>query len=142
MDIPELRRRVRAAIDEARRAAAGRRQRSDEAARAYESFLATRGVPLFHQLAAALTGEGHRFQVSSPAGSVRLAADGSPDDFIELTFDGSEDPPVVLGRVSRGRGRRAVTSERPVSPGKPIADLTESDVADFVLGEIGPLVER
>jgi hypothetical protein len=142
MDIPEVRRRVRAAIERARREAVGRRERSDAASRAYDEFLSVRAVPLFHQLASALVAEGHRFKVLTPAGSVRLSAEGSPDNFIELTLDGSDDPPTVLGRTSVGRGRRAVTRERPIREGVAIAELSESDISDFVLTEILPLVER
>jgi hypothetical protein len=142
MDVPEVRRRVRAAIEQARRDAAARRERADAAARAYEEFLTGRAIPIFHQLAAALAPERHAFAVFTPAGSVRLASERSQDDFIELTLDTSQDPPTVLGRCSRGRGRGAVTTERPIRPQVPIADLTESDVLDYVLSEIAPFVER
>jgi hypothetical protein len=142
MDIPEVRRQVRAAIERARREAAGRRTRSDAASRAYEEFLASRAVPMFHQVAAAMVAEGHRFKVFTPAGSVRLSAEGSPDDFIELILDPTVDPPTVLGRASIGRGRRAVTRERPVKDGTAIGDLTESDVLEFLVSEMAPFVER
>jgi hypothetical protein len=142
MDIPEVRRRVRAAIEEARRNAAERRERADAASHAYDVFLASRAVPAFNQLASALTGEGHRFNVSTPAGSVRLASERSPEDFIELMLDTAEDPPVLLGRINHGRGRRAVTKERRVAPHAPIADLTDEDVIAWVVSELPPLVER
>jgi hypothetical protein len=142
MDVPEVRRRVRAAIERARREAVSRRERSDAASRAYDELLATRAVPIFHQLASALVAEGHRFKVLTPAGSVRLSAEGAPDNYIELTLDAADDPPTVLGRTSIARGRRAMTKERPVRDGVAIADLTESDISDFVLSEILPLVER
>jgi hypothetical protein len=142
MDIPEVRRRVRAAIDQARRDAAGRRERSDAAASAYERFLASPAVPAFSALAAALVAEGYRFKVFTPAGSVRLASERSPDDYVELTLDSAEDPPIVLGRTSQSRGRRAVTRERPVRAGASPAELTEEDVVTFVLSEITPLLER
>jgi hypothetical protein len=73
---------------------------------------------------------------------VRLASERSQEDYIELTLDTSQDPPAVLGRCSRGRGRGAVTTERPLRPGIAIGDLTESDVLDYVLTELGPFVER
>jgi hypothetical protein len=142
MDIPEVRRRVRAAIDQARRDAAGRRERSDAATRAYDQFLAARAVPTFNTMAAALVAEGHRFKVFTPAGSVRLASERSPDDYIELTLDASEDPPIVLGRTSQSRGRRAVTKERPVRDGAAPDTITDEDVADFVLSEVTALIER
>jgi hypothetical protein len=142
MDIPEVRRRVRAAIDQARREAAGRRERSDAAARAYDTFLATCAVPALTTVASALVAEGHRFKVFTPAGSVRLASERSPDDYIELTLDSSEDPPVVLGRTNLSRGRRAVTKERPVREGAAPDALTDEDVVSFALSEVVSLIER
>lgn len=142
MEVAEVRRRLRGAIENARKSAQERRARSDEASREYERFLAERAVPIFHVLAAALTGEGHRFKVFTPAGSVRLASEHAADDFIELSLDATADPPAVVGRVSRGRGRRNVSADRPVGKGAPIAALSEEDVLDFVLSEIAPFVER
>jgi hypothetical protein len=142
MDIPEIRRRVRAAIEQARREAGARRERADAASRAYEEFLELRAVPAFNTLASALVAEGHRFKVFTPAGSVRLAAERSQDDYIELTLDSSVDPPVVLGRTSISRGRRSITRERPVREGVTIGDLTDEDVVSFVVAELIPLVER
>jgi hypothetical protein len=141
MDIPEVRRRVRAAIDQARSDAQARRERSDAAARAFDEFLAGRAIPAFNTLASALVAEGHRFKVFTPAGSVRLSSERSPDDFVELTLDTSEDPPVVLGRTSTSRGRRSVTRERPMRAAT-IGDLTDEDVVTFVLTELLHLLER
>ena len=140
MEIPEIRRRVRAAIDQAKRDAAARRERSDAVARAYEEFLTTRAVPAFNQIAAALAGEGHRFKVSTPAESVRLSSENASESYIELTLDPTDDPPAVLIRSNAGRGRRAVTRERSLR--KDIATLTQDDVIEFVLDEIAPFVER
>jgi hypothetical protein len=91
-------------------------------------------------IANALVGEGHRFKVLTPAGSVRLTADAAPDDFIELTFDPSEDPPLVLGRTNVGRGRRSMTAERPVREATAVQDLTDEDVLDFVMAELPRLL--
>ena len=104
MDVPEVRRRVRAALDRARHDAVSRRERVDAATREFEEFLQARAVPLFHQLASALVAEGHRFTVFTPASSVRLASERSAEDFVELLLDTTADPPVVLGRTSKGRG--------------------------------------
>jgi hypothetical protein len=136
MDLPEVRRRVRAAIEQARRDATARRERSDAASRAYDEFLTTRAVPLFHQLAAALVAEGHRYKVFTPSGSVRLASERSGDEFVELTLDSSVDPPVVLGRTSHGRGRHAVTHERPIRDGAAVTDLSDDDLVNFALTEL------
>jgi hypothetical protein len=142
MDIPEVRRRLRAAIEGARREAAERRARTDAAVRDYDQFLEQRAVPVFQAFASALNGEGFRFQVSTPAGSVRLASESAKDDFIELELDTTADPPEVMGRVNRGRGRRLVTSERPIRDGAAVAALTDDDVLSFLLREIPPFVER
>ena len=142
MEVAEVRRHLRAAIDAARKAAQERRARSDQAAREYEEFLRARAVPVFHTVASALVAEGHRFKVFTPADAVRLASESSGEDFMELTLDTTVDPPLVMGRTSRGRGRRLVTSERPVKEGAAIAELTEEDVLSFVTDHIGPFVER
>ena len=140
MEVSEVRRRLRLAIDQARRDSALRRERADAANQAYDQFLAQVAVPTFHTVANVLVAEGHRFVVFTPAGSVRLSSERSGEDFIEVALDASQDPPVVVVRTSRGRGRRQLTSERMVTT--PIASLTDSDVLQFVLDEIPPFVER
>lgn len=142
LDIPDIRRRLRGAIETARREAAERRARSDAAARDYDRFLEERAIPVFQTFAAALAGEGLRFNAFTPAGSVRLAAEWAKEDYIELLLDASLDPPEVMGRTSRGRGRRMVTTERPVREGTAVADLTDEDVLNFLLREIPQLLER
>lgn len=142
MDVPEVRRRLRGAIESARRSAQERRSRIDQASRDYDVFLKERAAPVFHTLAAALAAEGFRFTVHTPADSVRLASESAAGDYIELALDASVDPPVVLGRSSRGRGRRMVTAERPVREGAAVGELTEEDVLSFLIAEIAAFVER
>lgn len=142
MEVSEVRRRVRAAIESARKNTQDRRARSDQAARDYETFLRDTAVPVFHVVAAALVAEGHRFKVFTPAESVRLASESSADDYIELTLDPSTDPPAVMVRISRGRGRRLVSEEKLVRDGAPAASLTDEDVLAVLTAEIAPLVER
>lgn len=142
MEVHEVRRRLRAAIVNARAGAQARRERVDAAARAYETFLAERAVPLFHTFASALVAEGFHFKVFTPAGSVRLASQSGGEDYIELALDTSGDAPQVLGRSSRGRGRRLVTSERPIKEGADIASLTEDDVMDYLVQEVVPFVAK
>ena len=136
MDVPEVRRRVRAAIASARSAAEQRRTQVDKASRDYEQFLTDRAIPLFHTFAAALVAEGFRFKVFTPAGSVRLASESGGEDFIELALDTTSDSPQMIGRSSRGRGRRLVTSERPIKEGADVASVTEDDVLTFLADEI------
>jgi hypothetical protein len=140
MEISEIRRRLRSAMDEARRDAVARRARSDAALRDYDAFLSQIAVPVVQQIASALSGEGLQFSVATPAGSVRLTAANSPEDYIEIALDTSEDPPEVVGRTSRGRGRRMITSERPVRDRTAVAELNDEDVLAFLLAEIVPFV--
>ena len=140
MEVSEVRRRLRAAIDQARRDAAQRRERVDTANREYDQFLAQVAIPTFQTIANVLVAEGHRFTVNTPAGSVRLASERSGEDFIELALDTSHDPPVVVVRTSRGRGRRQLNAERSITT--PISSLTDSDVVQMVVEEIPPFVER
>ena len=142
MDVPEVRRRLRAAIANARAEGTARRSRVDTATREYETFLAERAVPLFHTFANALVAEGFRFQVFTPAGSVRLASESGGEDFIELVLDTASDPPQVVGRSSRGRGRRLVTSERPVKEGAAVSSISEDDVMNYLVAEIAPFVAK
>lgn len=141
MEISDIRKRVRDRIERARRGASARRARLDEAAREYEAFLDAVAVPIVRQLANVLRAEGYLFTVMTPAGSVRLTSDKSGEDYLELALDTTGEPQVV-GRTSRGRGRRVIATERPVRPDTPVRDLTEEDVLAFLLEELEPFVER
>jgi hypothetical protein len=142
MEVPEVRRRVRAAIEQARRRAAERRARSEDTSRAYERFLGEVAVPVFQIFAAALVAEGHRFKVSTPAGSVRLFAEHFPADYIEVTLDADRQTPAAVARVARGRGRRLTEHERILAEGPAVASLTDADVVEMHVDEIIPFVER
>ena len=141
METSIVRQRLNQTIDRAKRAAAARRERGDEAARAYETFLSDRAIPLFRQLAGALKASGHPFTIVTPAGSVRLASDRSAEDFIELSLDTSGDRPLVVAHTSRTRGRRVIEAEAPVSE-HAVDDISEDDLLTFVLKELEPFVER
>lgn len=140
IEIPELRRQIRTAIELAKKNAAAKRSRSDTAQRDFDIFLAQIAVPTVQQFASALAGEGHFFKVETPAGSVRLSSASAKDDFIEVLLDTAQDPPEVVARVSRGRGRRMVTSERPVRERTAVADLNEEDVVTLLVQEITPFL--
>jgi len=143
MDVSDLRKRILRALDDARVDQASRRTERDEAQRAYEQFLETVAVPLLRQAQGILKAEGQLFTVHAPAGSAKLASDSSAQTFLEFSFDGSGDRPTVLGRVSRARGRqRVVVDERPVAAGKGVGQVTEEDVAAFLVAELQKLVGR
>ena len=141
MEISEVRQRVLATIDRARRGAAERRSRTDEASRELDLFLDRIAVPLFRQVANALKAEGYSFTVFTPGGSVRLMSDKSAEDYIELSLDTSGLQPLVVGHSSRARGRRVVESERPVGDG-PVREISEEQVLRFLMEELEPFVER
>ena len=141
METSVVRQRLNQTIERSKRAAAERRTRADEAARAYEPFLQQVAIPLFRQIAGALKAMGYAFTVFTPAGGVRLMSDRNAEDFIELSLDTSGDRPAVVGHTSRARGRRVFESERPVTI-KAIQEITDEDLLDFLLTELEPFVER
>lgn len=139
MEIADIKRQVVETINRAKRRAAERRTRIDEAARAYEAFLSRSAAPVFRQVANVLRSEGYPFNVSTPGGSVRLVPERASEDYIELALDTTGDEPTVIGHTKRGRGRRVIESERSV--GDPTA-LGEQEVLAFVLKELEAFVER
>jgi len=141
MEISEMRKRVRAAIDHSQRLAAARRAEIDQAATAYETFLAEMAEPIVQMLANALRGEGYSFKVFTPKHGLRLVSSRSDQDFIEFGLDTARHPVAVL-RISRTRGRRVMQHERTIRGEEQIDQLTEEDVVKALLEEIGPLVER
>jgi hypothetical protein len=142
MEISEVRKRLLQTMDKSRRSAADRRARADAASAAYAQLLERKATPIFKQVAAILKAENHAFQVFTPGGGLRLASDRTANDFVELTLEVGGPEPVVLGRISRTRGSHVLTEERPVSPGTPVASLTEEDILEFLLTAIAPLIER
>jgi|SRR5439155_17738614 len=141
METGEVRKRLQQAIERARRGAADRRARNDEATRAFGDFLDRVAVPLFKQIANVLKIEGYPFTVFTPSGSVRLMSDKSADDFIELALDTSDRDPRIMAHVSRSRGRRVVDEEQVVGTGQ-LEELTEEDLLTFLLKALEPFVER
>ena len=141
METAEVRKRVYQTIERARRGAADRRARNDDATRAFDEFLERTAVPLFKQIANVLKIEGYSFTVFTPAGSVRLMSDKSGDDFIELALDTSDSEPRIMAHVSKSRGRRVVDEEQAVGSGRP-GSVTEEDLLAFVLKALEPFVER
>jgi hypothetical protein len=142
IEISELRKRLRAEIERSRRAAAERRARVDAASAAFAQFLEDKAGPLAHMVANALRAEGYTFTVFTPTGGVRLSSTKSGDDFIEFALDSSQPDPAVVLRVNRSRGRRVIQHERQVREHTPVDKLTEEDVLQALLQEIGPFVER
>lgn len=139
-ELTDLRRRVRQAIQDAKRKAADRRTARDEASKAWATAVAEVVEPEATVMAAALTGEGLPFRLETPRGTIRLVSERSADDYIEIVLDESDERemPEVIGRSVIGRGRQSVTVNEEVL-GAP-SDLAADRVAAFFLNAIGPWI--
>jgi hypothetical protein len=142
MEISDVRRRLRGAIEEAKRRSVDRRGLADEAARVWEERLSTAVVPAFQAMQLALNGEGFRFAVSTPGKTARLSPERSPAEFIELALDIERDLPAVLVRSTRGRGRRMLSAERIVAEGPDIPEITQQAIVEILVEELVPFLER
>jgi hypothetical protein len=139
METSEIRKQLHQTIERAKRQAAERRARSDEAGRAFDTFLSATAVPIFRQVANIMRADGYLFNVFTPSGSVRLMSDRTAEDFIELVLDTTGETPQVVGHTSHSRGRRVLETERAIgTPG----ELTEEAVLAFLLKELEAFVER
>jgi hypothetical protein len=142
IETAEVRKRVRQAIDHARKAAAVHRADADLASSTFDEFVAATAGPVFRQTAQILRAEGLPFQVFSPAGSLRLASERSGEDFVELALDTARHPVALVGRVSHTRGRHVVEDERVVFEGPHLDRVTDELVLEFLLDAIAPFVGR
>ncbi|HET9468351.1 MAG TPA: hypothetical protein VFO48_08065 [Vicinamibacterales bacterium] len=142
IETSELRKRLRHAIEERRKATAARREQLDAASAAFTELLDSTATPLVQMLANALRAEGHHFTVFTPNGGLRMALAKSADDYIEFALETSQDEPFAILRVNRTRGRRVVQHERPIKGRTPVERLSEEDVLQALLEEIAPFVER
>jgi hypothetical protein len=142
MEISDIRRRFRTAIEQAKKASAERRARADAASVAYAAFLRDIAIPVFRMFANVAKAEGQPFTIFTPADGVRLVSERHADEFVELFLDSSQDPAEVIARVNRRRGGDVMTTERPVRAAAAINSLTDEDVLALLLAEIGNLTER
>jgi hypothetical protein len=137
-DVAVVRKRVRAAIEQARRDQAERRGRVAEAQKNYNTFLDTAAIPAFRMVANILKSEGMHFEVMTPAGGVRLQSERSREDAIEMELDATADPPQPLVTTTRVRGSRVVQADRTIKGSNPLVQLSEDDVIDMLLEELRP----
>lgn len=142
MEVSEVRRQLKHAMDRAKARAQQKRNDAAEAERAYAAFLEQVATPIIRMLANALKAEGYPFTVSTPSGGLRLASDRGRDDYIELALDASGDKPTAVGRVRHTRGSRTLEDERPIKSGAAPQDLTEADVLSFLVNALDPWLER
>jgi hypothetical protein len=141
METSDVRKRLNETIERARRQAAERRAASDNASKAFDTFLSTIAVPLVKQIANVLRADGYPFTVFTPSRSVRLMSDKSGQDFIEIALDSHDGLPRVTSHVSRSRGREVIDAHRVVASGDP-KTISEDELLTFLLKELEPFVER
>jgi hypothetical protein len=137
-DVALVRKRVRSAIEQARRDQADKRGRVAEAQSSYNTFLETAAIPAFRMVANVLKSEGLNFEVMTPAGGVRLQSERNREDAIEMELDTTADPPQPLVTITRARGSRVVQSDRSIKGSNPLVQLNEDDVIEMLLEELRP----
>ena len=142
LETADVRKRIKETIERARREAADRRARNDQAAEAWGRFQHDILVPVARQVANVLKAEGYSFAVHTPSDLVLLASERSREDFIEFRLDTSSVRPQVVARIERGMGRDTLTEERPLRPGVLVEHLTERDVLDFLADAIEGFVAK
>src|SRR4051812_8110991 len=143
MEVSDVRRKLRTAIDELKRQSEVRRQRKDEANRAWEKALEDVVVPAFHQIASALNAEGYRFKVVTPGTAARLVPERGGEEFVEMALDTEGDEPVVMLRSTHGRGRRLVTRERSLGARALAGIVTDGElVVTETIDELKPFLEK
>ncbi len=142
MEVSEVRRRLKSAIQTARSRAQRRRLEADAAEQAFATFLEQVATPVARQVANVLKAEGYSFTVFTPGRGLRLASDRTRDDFIELALDVAGEHPQVMGRVSYTRGSRIIDEERPLEAGAAPEALSETDVLEFLARSLEPWLER
>lgn len=106
-------------------------------------FLDQVAGPLLKQAANVLRAEGHLFTLHTPPDTLRLVSDSQSETFLEVWLDRSRARPVVSARVSLARGRHGnVVEEDAIGGGKAVAELTEDDVAQFLVRAIPKMVVK
>ena len=142
LEVSDVRKRVQQRLAELKQAAAARRERTVQAERDYEPFLSKVAAPVFTAVAQSLAAEGHPYRVMTPGGSLRLVSDRASRTYVDLRLDTSGPSPEVVVEVSRERGHRVVTDERPLRAGTEVAALTDDHVLAVLVDAIGDLIER
>jgi ribosomal protein S8 len=142
VEVSEVRRQLKHAIDRAKTRSQQRRQQVADAERAYTAFLEEVATPTTRMIANVLKAEGYLFTVSTPSSGLRLASDRGRDDYVEFELDGGGAKPTVIGRIRQTRGSRTIEDERPVKAGAALQELTEEDVLAFLVDALEPWLDR
>jgi len=142
LEVSQVNKRVKHAIEQARARAQARRNAAASAEKAFEVFLETVATPVSRQVVNALKVANIAFTLGTPGGGLRLAAERGRDDYVEFVLDASGEVPQAAGRVSISRGSRTIDEVVPVKPGTAIDELTDEDVLEFLVRALEPWLER
>ena len=141
-EVSEVRQRVLTMIERARQDAAERRARAEVVEAQARRFIQETATPVVQQVLSILKVERLSFQLSTPAGSVRLTSERHHEDFIDLAVDATQDQVAIMTLVSLVRGQRVSTTERPLADGVDVDQLTEEHVLAFLLEALPVFVAR
>jgi hypothetical protein len=142
LDLAEVRRQLRLAIERAKRDAAAQRHEADEAGRAFGSLLEHVAVPLFRQFTSALRAEGLLFRFVTPSGSVRVEAERSADNYLELTLDTARRPVALVLRRGYTRGHHIYNDDFVISEGFDLSGVTPAVLFASLMNAVTPFIER
>jgi len=141
-EMAQVRQRVLTMVERARQDAAARRARAHVDEVQARRFIQETASPVVRQVLSVLKVERLSFQLSTPAGSVRLTSDTHHEDFIDLAVDATQDPVTIMTVVSRLRGKGVSTTDRPLAEGVELGQLTEEHVLAFLLAALPVFVAR
>ena len=141
-EVAQVRQRVLAMVERARLDAADRRARATVDEVQARRFIQETATPVVRQVLSVLKVERLLFQLSTPAGSVRLTSETHLEDFIDLAVDATQDPVTIMTVVSHLRGKSVSTTERPLADGVELPQLTEEHVLAFLLAALRVFVTR
>lgn len=142
LEVSEVRKRVQQRLAELKRTAAARRELLVQAERDFGPFLTDIATPVFNAVAHSLSAEGHPYRVTTPGGSLRLTSDRSARTYVEIRLETSGPSPAVVVDISRERGHRVESNERPLAEGIGIDALTGEHVLSMLVEAMGELIER
>lgn len=142
LEIGEVRRQVRLKIEALKHESLAHRAEASSASANFEPWLEGVAVPLFKQFVNALRAEGLQFRVLTPARRVRVEAERSQDDFLELSLDTERRPVAVVLRRSYTRGHHVFTDERVVSRGSDVTSVTAAQLLEKLVDDAAPFLGR
>ena len=97
---------------------------------------------MFRQFTSALRGEQLSFRVVTPAGSVRIEAERSADNFVELALDSARRPVALVLRRGYTRGHHITTDDRVIAEGGDLAGVTPAQLLTALMDAVTPFIER